>query len=87
VPDKQGLQEMKDRYTRGGLGDAAVKRRLIDVLLAHLEPIRRRREEFAKDPAEVMNMLRAGTNIAREVASKTLHDVRGAMTIDYFDRA
>ncbi len=82
--DQQGLDEVKAHYRRGGLGDTAVKRRLLDVLLAALDPIRARREEFAKDPAYVMHMLQEGTQAAREVAAQTLSEVRKAMRIDYF---
>jgi tryptophanyl-tRNA synthetase len=83
-PDKGELEEMKAHYRRGGLGDTAVKRRLLDVLLPELEIIRTRREEFAKDPAQVMSMLREGTEKARAVAAQTLEEVRRAMRIDYF---
>lgn len=82
--DKDGLQAMKDHYRRGGLGDVVVKRRLLEVLLAELDPIRARREEFARDPAHVMRVLKEGTEAAREAASRTLDEVRKAMHIDYF---
>jgi tryptophanyl-tRNA synthetase len=85
-PDKSDLEEMKAHYRRGGLGDTAVKRRLLAVLLPELEKIRTRREEFAKDPAQVMGMLREGTAKARAVAAQTLEEVRRAMRIDYFPR-
>ncbi|KAF0215181.1 MAG: tryptophanyl-tRNA [Geobacteraceae bacterium] len=84
--DKQNLEAMKDHYRRGGLGDTAVKRRLLDVLLPELEIIRARRKEFAKDPAYVMGILREGTAKARAVAARTLEEVRRAMQIDYFSR-
>lgn len=83
-PDKEILEAMKEHYRRGGLGDSKVKQRLLDVLLAELNPIRARREEFAKDPATVMRMLEKGTEAAREVAAGTLEQVRRAMRIDYF---
>ena len=82
--DKDGLEAMKDHYRRGGLGDVVVKRRLLEVLSAELDPIRARREEFARDPAHVMRILKEGTEAAREVASRTLVEVRKAMHIDYF---
>jgi len=84
-PDKSALEEMKEHYRRGGLGDGTVKKRLVEVLLAELNPIRERREAFAKDPAEVLRILKAGTDAARETASKTLGEVRQAMKIDYFE--
>lgn len=83
-PDKTALTEMKAHYTRGGLGDTKVKERLAEVLFEFLNPIRARREEFVKDPSEVMNMLKKGTASAREVAAKTLAEVRRAMGINYF---
>lgn len=83
-PDKRALEAMKDHYRRGGLGDVAVKQRLLEVLSAELDPIRARREEFTRDPAHVMRILKEGTEAAREVASRTLAEVRKAMHIDYF---
>ena len=75
---------MKAHYRRGGLGDTVVKKHLTEVLLAELDPIRTRREEFAKDPAEVIRMLQEGTQAARQAAAQTLKEVRHAMRIDYF---
>ena len=83
-PDKETLGTMKDHYRRGGLGDGKIKQRLLEVLLAELNPIRARREEFAKDPATVMRILKEGTAVARKVAEETLGEVRRAMRIDYF---
>jgi len=83
-PDREKVQEMKDHYQRGGLGDVKVKKRLNETLQAFLEPIRSRREEFAKDVAGVMEILKKGTERARFTASKTLSDVRSAMGINYF---
>lgn len=82
--DKKELQALKDHYRRGGLGDTVVKKRLTEVLLAELDPIRTRREEFAKDPAQVMRIIEKGTEVAREAAAQTLKEVRKAMRIDYF---
>lgn len=83
-PDKAVVQRLKEHYQRGGLGDVKVKSRLVDVLLAELEPIRTRRESFAKDSAAVLQIVREGTEKAREVAAVTLAEVRKAMRIDYF---
>jgi tryptophanyl-tRNA synthetase len=83
-PDIAGLDAMKAHYRRGGLGDTAVKRRLLDVLLPELDRIRARRAEFARDPARVMDILREGSRKARAVAARTLEEVRSAMRIDYF---
>ena len=82
--DKEGLENMKEHYRHGGLGDVAVKRRLQEVLSVELDPIRIRREGFANDPEEVMRILKNGTAVARDVAVKTLDEVRKAMHIDYF---
>lgn len=82
--NKEGLKEMKDHYRHGGLGDVIVKQRLQEVLSAELGPIRARRQEFAKDPVTVMRILKEGTILAREVAAKTLDEVRKAMRIKYF---
>ena len=82
--DKNGLEEMKDHYRRGGLGDVKVKQRLIAVLEELLNPIQIRRNELAKDPTEVMKIVQTGTEAARTVASKTLAEVRKAMGLNYF---
>ncbi|WP_248624335.1 tryptophan--tRNA ligase [Enterococcus cecorum] len=82
--DKAYIEELKEHYRRGGLGDVKIKRYLIDVLEAELAPIRARRLEFAKDPQAVMEMLRQGSLQAEKVASATLDDVKKAMGIQYF---
>ncbi len=81
--DKEKIDELKAHYARGGLGDSVVKKYLLEELLAFLEPIRKRREEFAKDPKEVMNYLFKGTEVAVREAHKTLMEVKRAMGIDY----
>lgn len=85
LPDYANLQELKDHYTRGGLGDVKVKRFLNAILEEELEPIRKRRKEFEQDIPAVFQMLKEGSDKARAVAAKTLADVRKAMRIDYFD--
>lgn len=75
-PDRAGLEELKAHYRRGGLGDMAVKRRLDGILQAFLDPIRHRRARFARDPDEVMRLVRDGTERARTVAAATLRRVR-----------
>src|SRR5699024_2915099 len=70
--EKEAIAEMKDHYRRGGLGDVKIKRYLIEVLEAEFGPIRARREEFAKDPAAVMEMLQKGSEQAEIVAANTL---------------
>ncbi|WP_171315098.1 tryptophan--tRNA ligase [Enterococcus cecorum] len=82
--DKAYIEELKEHYRHGGLGDVKIKRYLIDVLEAELAPIRARRLEFAKDPQAVMEMLRQGSLQAEKVAAATLDDVKKAMGIQYF---
>ena len=83
--DKAKVQELKDHYQRGGLGDMVVKKYLIDVLQNLLEPMRQRRAEYAKNPQDVMKTLREGTDKARAVAAQTLHEVKEAMKLNYFE--
>lgn len=82
--DKPKIEELKAHYARGGLGDSVVKKYLLEVLLAFLEPIRRRREEYARDPEQVMRYLFEGSETAKEVADATLTEVKSAMGIHYF---
>ena len=84
-PEYKNLEELKDHYRRGGLGDMKCKKFLIKVLDRQLEPIRQRRHEFEQDIPEVYNILKKGSDAAREVAAQTLHEVREAMKINYFD--
>lgn len=84
LPDYKNLQELKDHYTRGGLGDGTVKKFLINVLEEELTPIRERRKHFEQNIPEVYEILRQGSIAAREVAAKTLDEVRNAMKINYF---
>ncbi|MCI0532884.1 tryptophan--tRNA ligase [bacterium] len=81
--DKMGLDELKKRYTAGGVGDVELKERLIMNLEAKLLPIRERRAELMEDPGAVMKILGDGTARARRVAAETLAEVRRAMKIDY----
>jgi len=82
-PDLSGLDAMKKHYRKGGLGDMAVKRRLLEVLQPALEPIRERRRLVAADPGQVMELLLDGSRKARAVAAQTLDEVRKAMHLDY----
>lgn len=82
--DKEYIAELKEHYRRGGLGDVKIKRYLIEVLEDVLSPIRTRREELAKDPAYVMDILKTGSQQAQQVAAKTLDEVKRAMGIQYF---
>jgi tryptophanyl-tRNA synthetase len=84
-PEYKNLDELKEHYTRGGLGDMKCKKFLNEVLNGFLEPMRQRRREFEKDIPEIFNILRRGTAQAREVAAETMDEVRRAMRIDYFN--
>ena len=86
-PDYQSLDEVKEHYQRGGLGDMKVKKFLNNILQEELEPIRTRRAEFEKDIPAVYEMLKKGCEEARAVAAETLDEVRRAMKINYFDDA
>ena len=76
---------MKEQYQAGGLGDVKIKRYLNDVLETELEPIRKRREEYAKNLDYVDQILQEGSIHANEVANQTLKQVRNAIGINYFD--
>ncbi|MDA0771652.1 MAG: tryptophan--tRNA ligase [Cyanobacteria bacterium] len=81
--DQAKVQELKDHYSSGGLGDMVVKKYVMEVLDAKLAPIRAAREDFAKEPAQVMAMLARGTEEARAVVQATMKDVKEAMGIAY----
>jgi tryptophanyl-tRNA synthetase len=83
-PDKAGVEKLKTQYRKGGLGDVTVKKRLIEVLENLIGPIRDRREELAKNPEAVMEIIHKGTEEARKVGRETMARVRKAMKIDYF---
>ena len=84
-PEYQNLDELKEHYTRGGLGDMKCKKFLNEVLNKFLEPMRQRRAELEQDIAEIENILKKGTEQAREVGAQTMDEVRRAMRIDYFN--
>lgn len=85
LPEYSGMDELKEHYTRGGLGDVKVKKFLNNVLQAELAPIRERRKMWEQKLPDVYDILKAGSKRARETAGKTLEDVRRSMKIDYFD--
>ena len=85
LPEYNNLQELKDHYQRGGLGDVKVKKFLNKVLQAELEPIRQRRKEWEKNIPAVYEILRKGSIEAEAVAAETLKEVKAAMRINYFD--
>ncbi len=83
-PNKEEVADLKAQYEKGGLGDVAIKDRLAHVLKELIGPIRERRENLAKDPKMVMDILKAGTEAARKTAMETMREVREAMKINYF---
>ena len=85
LPEYQNLDELKAHYTKGGLGDVKVKRFLNKVMQAELEPIRAHRHEWDKHLDDVMDILKAGTDKANAKANETLHSVKKAMRINYFE--
>lgn len=85
LPDYKNLDELKDHYRRGGLGDVKIKKFLIKVLQTELKPIYDRRLELAKDTDAVYEILKKGTQKAKAKAAQTLAKVRHSMQIDYFD--
>ena len=87
LPDYKNLDEMKEHYQRGGLGDVKCKKFLLNVINKELEPVRARRAEFEKDIPAVYDILRKGTEVAQAEAAKTLAEVKAAMRINYFDDA
>lgn len=84
-PEYASLDELKEHYQRGGLGDVKVKKFLNKVIQAELEPIRARRKEYEKDIPAVYDILKAGSEKARELAAQTLDEMKKAMKINYFD--
>ena len=85
LPEYESLDALKEHYCRGGLGDVKCKKLLINILNELLDPIRERRRYFEERIEEVYAVLEAGTERARRKASETLHDVRNAMRINYFE--
>ena len=84
-PEFKTLDELKDAYTHGGIGDMKCKKMLTKVINRMLDPIRQRRHEYEQDIPEIFNILRRGSEAAREAAAQTMDEVRNAMRINYFD--
>ena len=87
LPEYANLEEMKDHYRRGGLGDGTCKKFLFNIMEEFLQPMRERRAQYEKNIPQVYEILRKGSEVARAAAASTLADVRKAMKIDYFDDA
>ena len=85
LPEYTNLDELKAHYQRGGLGDVKVKKFLNNVMQTELNPIRERRKEWEQKIPEVYEILKAGSEEAKQVAQQTLHGVRKAMKINYFE--
>lgn len=84
LPEYANLDELKAHYTKGGLGDVKIKKFLNNIIQSELEPIRTRRKEYEKDIAGVYDILKAGSDNARNIAAATLDEVKTAMKINYF---
>ncbi len=82
-PNKEELEEIKNGYKKGGVGDIEIKNRLIDILENIISPIREKRENLSKDPSKIMDILNEGGKLARETTKETMHEVRRAMKINY----
>lgn len=87
LPDYANLDELKAHYQRGGLGDVKVKKFLNNIMQETLEPIRSRRKEWEKDIPAIYEILKKGSDQAREAAAQTLSEVKSAMRINYFEDA
>lgn len=87
LPEYANLQELKDHYTRGGLGDVKIKKFLNNIMQEELAPIRARRAEYEKDIPAVYEILKKGSEVARERAAQTMAEVKRAMKINYFEDA
>ena len=85
LPDYQNLDELKDHYKRGGLGEVKGKKFLNNVLQAELGPIRERRKMWEQRIPDVYDILREGSKVAEAKAAETLRDVKASMKINYFD--
>ena len=85
LPEYAGIEELEEHYKRGGLGDVKVKKFLNKVLQAELSPIRERRKYWEQHLDDVYEILKEGSKVAEAKAAQTLHDVRSAMQINYFD--
>ncbi len=85
LPDYPNLDELKAHYVRGGLGDVKVKKFLNNIMQETLEPVRNRRRELEKDIPAIYDVLKKGSDVAREAAAQTLSEVKSAMKINYFE--
>ena len=84
LPEYANLDEMKDHYRRGGLGDGTCKKFLFNIMEEFLAPIRERRKEYEQNIPQVYEILKKGSEVARAKAAATLEEVKAAMKINYF---
>lgn len=84
-PEKEEVQKLKEQYQKGGLGDVAVKERLVGVLQNLIKPIREKRESLSKDPEKIIEIIKTGTEKAQKVTESTLEEVKKAMKLNYFN--
>ncbi len=82
--DKEKVEELKQHYKRGGLGDVVLKKYLFEILEELISPIRKRRELLAQNPDHVMKILKDGTEKTLKVAEQTLSEVKNVMLLKYF---
>lgn len=85
LPDYANLDELKEHYQKGGVGDMKIKKFLNSIIQEELAPVRQRRKEYEKDIRAVYDILKAGSEKARAIAAQTLDEVKSAMKINYFD--
>jgi tryptophanyl-tRNA synthetase len=85
-PDAAWVEEHRARYAAGTIGDVPIKRKLVEVLNALIDPIRTRRKQYESRPDDVLDVLREGTRRANSVAEETLAMAKKAMKQDYFPR-
>lgn len=85
LPEYHNLDELKDHYRRGGLGDMKIKNFLYNVIEDIVGPIRAKREELSKNPEYVYQVLKEGTKKAQMVAKENIKKFKEAMQINYFD--
>ncbi|MDU5362741.1 MAG: tryptophan--tRNA ligase [Finegoldia magna] len=85
LPEYKNLDELKDHYRRGGLGDVKIKKFLNNILQKELSPIRKKRKHYEQNIPEIFDMLLKGSEDAREVGAETLKKVKAAMGINYFE--
>jgi len=85
LPEYKNLDELKEHYRNGGLGDVKIKQFLTDIMEEFLAPIRERRKYYEERVPEVIDILKKGTLISKEVATSTLNEVKKAIGINYLN--